>query len=660
LFSWIAVGAAMKIRTSFVFVVMLGCFLLLYGCFASTGARTGKTAVSYTNWSRGPGLNDWQKLAEFLQKNQVVINLHEYIAKQKWGARTILTARNYYGPEMDNHLIAVDEFPIRLELELARKTTRMDYNELSLGSDWMLSPVESGKLGWGAKLLSQHFSVIQARWKVDGIHPRVQYRTDSWQPDQREIPLWAEPDRFSSRVKRQEMYADYEICKWMWRDPSNPFSTLFQNVSIKDCFLRVFRPALVSQLPDKDFRKWVELFFQQRVQHNFDRTIHVKYKLAFLRLYRLTPLEVASILDDHQFVKQFADQELRDRFAFETEMALTFAREALVNEMFLTVLFGSHRSLTVILNLKIPVFHGIMHLAARRGNLSTMETLNSHTSLANERIQGDRYNSVRLDFFNDCRFCMDDYRDINLSEGKLCCEDPKHPKIQDAFCKEESVFAHCDQDLIYYRVQPQLRGIQNLRILLGSDEPYKKVDPVDFSTIEKNYEQVHVFYPYKTPLMFAAEYGRKEAVAFLLKHGAEVNAGNGGLSALSYAAKYDYLDIARMLLAAGARLAHEWVIEDEADVLKAFVGETDCDRNPVLFADSKNRIRTRWKYEQVHHPLFTATREGHLEMVKLLLSHMKDEKYDAIVQKSLAAIVGHRVFEYPQIRAALSAHLRRK
>ncbi|PKN44424.1 MAG: hypothetical protein CVU59_11670, partial [Deltaproteobacteria bacterium HGW-Deltaproteobacteria-17] len=43
--------------------------------------------------------------------------------------------------------------------------------------------------------------------------------------------------------------------------------------------------------------------------------------------------------------------------------------------------------------------------------------------------------------------------------------------------------------------------------------------------------------------MTAAEYGRAEVVDELIRMGADVNAGTGGLTALVYAAKYGYVDI---------------------------------------------------------------------------------------------------------------------
>jgi len=639
-------------------VVAFGFSSLLFGCFASTGARTGKTAVPFSHWNGSDGSHDWQKFAEFLQKNRVVMNLHEYIARQAWGGFTPPRFLEMGDIPMWNEMPAhVEGIPIRLEMELARKMEKMNFNELALWPVWMMFPQKLSAGEWGSNLLYQRLSVVNAKWANSHLHIPSRFRADSWVPTDIDAPLMR-IRAYSPTHSHVEM-THYYKCRLALKDPLNPFHSILDFGKMTDCLRGTGIEPKQKWYPD-DFRDYTAILGGMLGED--PRSYSGVRSRGYTRIenkYGISLEIIAAVLNSTHWIRQqVVERKVRTADYFVNDEPTV--SEKYKDPLTQAVVFGSADVVKLFLENQVPPIGSMVSMAARTGNVVVLDLLRKSGLSVNAKVEGELYHSVSLTKEMDCKFCDWEISVPGVPKEE-CCLYQMLMKIKDTFGNEQSPFSYCDDGTVRYRYSNGASlDISQTNRLLGLVEAHQAPAPVDFASIEKNYEQVHVFYPYKTPLMFAAEYGRKEAVAFLLKHGADANAGNGGLSALSYAAKYDYLDIAQMLLAAGALLAHEWVIEDEADVLKAFVGLSDCDRNPALFADSKTRIRTRWKYEQLHHPLFSAAREGHLEMVKLLLSHMKDQKFKVIVQKSLDAIAGYRVFEYPQIRTALAAHLRRK
>lgn len=116
-----------------------------------------------------------------------------------------------------------------------------------------------------------------------------------------------------------------------------------------------------------------------------------------------------------------------------------------------------------------------------------------------------------------------------------------------------------------------------------------------------------------TPLMLAARTGIIEAVEVLLDHGAEVNASEawGKTTPLMWAAAENHVDVVRLLIEHGADLEARSVYVPP-DTGRGFEGGLPRDRRaeevgPVVFASGEFT------------PLLIATRDGHMETVKVLV-----------------------------------------
>ncbi len=664
----------MKVR----YLLMLLAVLILAtfsGCFKAVPVQETR----YAAWKNQNKVQDWKDLARFLERNPVVMHLHEYLSRQSW-------AEGYYKQFADSPFFAssigsppmwhdmptrVDEFPVRLEMELGRKLKRLEYNELGLWAAWQMLAYRQGPRDWGSNLVSHRSMVMQAKWKNMGLQIPTRFRADSWRPRDPDVPMtWI---RAYSPSRSHEEMAHFYGCLFKLQGKVHPLHAFFEG-NLENCF----HDDIVIKKGSPEDEKILTHYFSilQGLRSRDPKLIqkanllipkvgyiyNLEYRLAHFNRYQLDLNTISAVLNVDEWFQFLIKRPPRNYFVDGTGYDYYLPLLA-------AVVFDHLKIVKTLMEKDVYLTHDrneLLFESAKHGSHSVFEYLMAKIKTPpNSSSQGDYFQTFyRNDHTRECEECFPFVTPYSINEFR--CKGPEEQRcyyidaqrMMEIAVNEESVFSKCSHDLSTYSFFYMTPLMSSDRHWIVNTNQVDMMNPVDFAGIASHYEKVHVFYPVKTLLMIAAEYGREEMIKYLLKNGADVNAGAGGLSALSYAAKYDYIDIARHLLEAGARLEDRWEVEDEADVLKAFVGySAACDTNPVL--SSSKRIRTRWTYPQWHHPLVTAAREGHLEMVKLLLSRMTDARYAVIVSKALEMVRGVDVFEYPQIEQELISHQKR-
>ncbi len=145
----------------------------------------------------------------------------------------------------------------------------------------------------------------------------------------------------------------------------------------------------------------------------------------------------------------------------------------------------------------------------------------------------------------------------------------------------------------------------------------------------------------ETPLMVASRAARTETVQLLLQHGADPNAREkgGGQTALMLAAYENHLDTARLLLAHGAdvRARSADRLELAEDDRKSRIRPPEKKKKEVDIDNDGHRNPMRIPIGGLT-PVLFAVREGHLEMVRMLVEAGADVN-DALPDGMSALVV---------------------
>jgi ankyrin repeat protein len=128
----------------------------------------------------------------------------------------------------------------------------------------------------------------------------------------------------------------------------------------------------------------------------------------------------------------------------------------------------------------------------------------------------------------------------------------------------------------------------------------------------------------ETPLMLAARAGDAALVRALLEHGAEVDARDEhfGQTALMIAAREGHLETARVLLAAGAAVDAQTRLEPPPRFIPPSESPEGLSRGAgIIRAGWPEGRGKRYPAGGSKTPLLYATREGHLDVARLLVDH---------------------------------------
>jgi ankyrin repeat protein len=126
---------------------------------------------------------------------------------------------------------------------------------------------------------------------------------------------------------------------------------------------------------------------------------------------------------------------------------------------------------------------------------------------------------------------------------------------------------------------------------------------------------------YKPPLALAAQYGKLEALRFLLERGADPNGADYDyMTVLHYAVHNGQVEAARILIAAGANLEAVFAVYSQTPLLSAIYAPDARAYAPELvrlLVESGADINKTDK--RGDSPLFWAVNEGRLDLVQLLI-----------------------------------------
>ena len=181
----------------------------------------------------------------------------------------------------------------------------------------------------------------------------------------------------------------------------------------------------------------------------------------------------------------------------------------------------------------------------------------------------------------------------------------------------------------------------------GHTEVVRTMLSSDFYHVDVNTYLYHSV----TPLKFAASEGQLEMVKLLLSHGAKADYGysdHNGISALSCAAGPDRVEIARVLVKAGADVNAKEVCRNTPLHAAAESGDLDLARYLVENGADIGAVN---KYDET--PANVAAGKGHQQVVKFLKS-AHDEQVNAKLKSKVSS---HSLFGSSQAAAVTATAL---